>query len=243
METSKQGKETNKKKTKKTKPKVQRSMLDSTLKKKKKDLWWLKGTGCCLFIYKWRGHKDIHTYKQHILLALRVQLSEQLLRHCIQQHHLPVRWISSLLLSSQKWHTWTWWHQNSYKEYSETFGLLLANVLEQYERKKKNVMWFAVHSRLFSLLKVIWIKGICAFFYSFLATSIHSGVGSCLKECTQSQSSTLIYDLIDKVSMGEVYNQFCTNFIFPSAVYGTLQHDKRQNHMFQVSIHLSQTSH
>lgn len=178
----------------------------------------MKGTGCCLFIYKWRGHKDIHTYKQHILLALRVQLSEQLLRHCIQQHHLPVRWISSLLLSSQKWHTWTWWHQNSYKEYSETFGLLLANVLEQYERKKKNVMWFAVHSRLFSLLKVIWIKGICAFFYSFLATSIHSGVGSCLKECTQSQSSTLIYDLIDKVSMGEVYNQFCTNFIFPSAV-------------------------
>lgn len=105
-------------------------------------------------------------------------------------------------------------------------------------------MWSAIHSRLFSLLKVIWIRGICTFFFfnSFLATSIHSGVGSCLQECSRSQSSTLIYDLIDKVSMGEVYNQFCTNFIFPSAVYGTLEHDKRQDHMFQVSIHLLQTN-
>ncbi|TRZ12397.1 hypothetical protein HGM15179_014701 [Zosterops borbonicus] len=46
----------------------------------------------------------------------------------------------------------------------------------------------------------------------------------------------IIYDLIDKVSMEEVYNQFCTNFIFPSAVYGTLDHDKRQDHMFQLEL-------
>lgn len=105
-------------------------------------------------------------------------------------------------------------------------------------------MWFAVHAGLFSPFKShLNQRHLRLFFHSFLATSIHSGVGSCLQECTQSQSSTLIYDLIDNVSMGEVYNQFCANFIFPSAVYGTLEHDKRQDHMFQVSIHLSQTSH
>lgn len=59
-----------------------------------------------LFIYKWRGDKDNnHICKHHILLALRVQLSEQLFRHSIQQHHLPARWVSSLFLSSQKRHT------------------------------------------------------------------------------------------------------------------------------------------
>lgn len=120
-----------------------------------------------LFIYKWRGDKDNHIYKQHILLSLRVQLSEQLFRHSIQQHHLPVRWISSLFLSSQERRTWTWWHQNSYKEYSETHDLFLANVLEQYGRKKKNIEWFAVHSRLFSLLKVVLNKRHLRFFICF----------------------------------------------------------------------------
>lgn len=197
-----------------------------------------------LFIYKWRGDKDNHLYKQHILLSLGVQLSEQLFRHSIQQHHLPVRWISSLFLSIPKEP-----HMNLMTpEFTQRVFWDIWFVFSQHpwtlRKRNKNVMWFAVHARLFPLLKVIWIKGICASFsYSFLAASIHSGVGSCLQECTQSQSSTLIYDLIDNVSMGEVYNQFCTNFIFPSAVYGTLEHDKRQDHMFQVSIHLSQTSH
>lgn len=67
------------------------------LKKKKKSFMVVERDRVHIFIYKWRGDKDNHIYKQHILISLGVlELSEQLFRHSFQQPHLPVSQVDLL---------------------------------------------------------------------------------------------------------------------------------------------------